>query len=189
MSVTSMPSHGPATLTDLLREPRRAELVAGRIALLPLDGYGPNVIAGRIFRSLADYADSTGVGFAYTGSMGFAVPLMSSGRQSFSPNASYYDGPLPTNRMGFVEGPPNFAAEVRSENDYGRSAEVAIAAKRADYFAAGTLVVWDVDPVNGTVDCYRASAPDRPERVGAGQMADAEPAVPGWRLAVDWLMA
>ena len=34
---------------------------------------------------------------------------------------------------------------MRSENDYGRSVEEKMAAKRADYFAAGTLVVWDVD--------------------------------------------
>jgi len=35
--------------------------------------------------------------------------------------------------------------EVRSEGDYGPTAEAAIAKKRADYFAAGTLVVWDVN--------------------------------------------
>jgi hypothetical protein len=35
------------------------------------------------------------------------------------------------------------AAEVHSENDYGPAAEPAMTAKRADYFACGTLVVWD----------------------------------------------
>ena len=40
---------------------------------------------------------------------------------------------------------PLFAVEVRSENDYGPAAEREMAAKRADYFAAGTRVVWDVD--------------------------------------------
>ena len=29
-----------------------------------------------------------------------------------------------------------------------------MAAKRADYFAAGTLVVWDVDPLAETVAVY-----------------------------------
>ena len=48
--------------------------------------------------------------------------------------------------MRFIEGPPTFAVEVRSENDYGPAAEREMAAKRADYFEAGTLVVWDVDP-------------------------------------------
>ena len=47
--------------------------------------------------------------------------------------------------------PPAFAAEVRSENDSGLAAESEMADKRSDYFAAGTLVVWDVDPVAQTV--------------------------------------
>ncbi len=53
--------------------------------------------------------------------------------------------------MRFIEGPPTFAVEVRSENAYTPAAEIEIAAKRADYFAAGTLVVWDVDPIAETI--------------------------------------
>ena len=117
--------------------------------------------------------------------MGFAVPPLSSGRESFSPDASYFVGPFPANVMRFLEGPPTFAVEVRSENDYGDAAEEAMAAKRADYFEAGTAVVWDVDPVNERIVKYRAGAPEQPEVFGPGQEADAEPAVPGWRMAVD----
>ena len=47
--------------------------------------------------------------------------------------------------MKFAEGAPVFAVEIRSENDRGPAAEGRLATKRADYFAAGTLVVWDVD--------------------------------------------
>src|SRR5712691_4345126 len=47
--------------------------------------------------------------------------------------------------MKFFEGAPVFAVEVRSEGDYGPAAEKAMAKKRADYFAAGSLIVWDVD--------------------------------------------
>jgi len=60
-----------------------------------------------------------------------------------------------------------------------------MAAKRADCFAAGTLVVWDVDPVARKVTAYRGD-PNAPAAVYVpGQQADAEPAVPGWRMAVD----
>jgi hypothetical protein len=38
------------------------------------------------------------------------------------------------------------AISVRSEGDHGPSAEVEMAARRADDFEAGTRVVWDVDP-------------------------------------------
>ena len=90
--------------------------------------------------------------------------------------------------MRFLEGAPVFAVEVRSENDYGPAAERAMAQKRADYFACGTLVVWDVDLLSPEViKVYRASDPDTPIIYRQGDTADAEPAVPGWRMPVDEL--
>src|SRR5438128_9205037 len=136
-----------ATLDDLYRTPGKAALIGGRIVHFMATGRKPNRVAGRIYRSLDDHARQTGRGEAYTDNIGFAVPELPSGRESFSPDAAYYLGPLPANRMRFIEGPPTFAVEVRSENDYGDAAEAEMAAKRADYFAAGTLVVWDGDPL------------------------------------------
>ncbi|HEY6546433.1 MAG TPA: Uma2 family endonuclease, partial [Vicinamibacteria bacterium] len=107
-------------------------------------------------------------------------------RQSFSPDAAYYVGPDPG--MKFYDGAPIFAAEVRSEGDYGPAAERAMAAKRHDYFSAGTLVVWDVDLLgDDVVRVYRASDPDRPTVFRRGEIAEAEPAVPGWTMPVDSL--
>lgn len=128
----------------------------------------------------------TGTGVAYTDGMGFTLKrTLPGGRQSFSPDAAFHTGPRPQNRMRFVEGPPAFAIEVRSENDYGDAAEAAMAAKRADYFMAGTVVVWDVDPIARTVAVYQGN-PDQPRTIyAAGQVAEAEPVVAGWRLAVD----
>jgi Uma2 family endonuclease len=57
--------------------------------------------------------------------------------------------------------------------------------KRADYFIAGTRTVWDVDPLAKTISVYRHDAPTQPERFTRGQVAHAEPAVPGWRVPVD----
>jgi Uma2 family endonuclease len=91
--------------------------------------------------------------------------------------------------MRFLEGPPTFAVEVRSENDYTAAAEAEMAAKRADYFEAGTSVVWDVDPINERVRKFRGDSPDQPEVFVRGQEADAEPAVAGWRLPVDRIFA
>jgi Uma2 family endonuclease len=176
-----------ATLDDLYRYPGKAELIAGRIVPHMATGRFPNRVAGRICRSLDDYADQTGKGEAYTDTMGFAVPELPSGRESISPDASYYSGPFSPDRMRFVEGAPTLAVEVRSENDYGPSAEAEIAAKRADYFLAGTTVVWDVDPVAETVNVYRTDAPDAATAYRKGEEANAEPAVPGWRGAVDWV--
>jgi Uma2 family endonuclease len=90
--------------------------------------------------------------------------------------------------MKFFEGAPAFAAEVRGENDYGPNAEREIARKIADYFAAGMQVVWDVDLLGeDTVKVYRASDPNNPTVYRRGEIAEAEPAVPGWAMAVDEL--
>lgn len=177
-----------ATLADLARVDGKAELINGKLVPQMPTGLRPNVVAGRIFLALAGHAAATGRGIALTDNMGFAVSELSTGRESFSPDASYYTGPLPADEMRFVEGAPDFAAEVRSAGDSGPAAEAAMAAKRAEYFEAGTLVVWDVDPVAGIVRRYRLGE-TAPAVFVAGMEADAEPAVPGWRLAVDGLMA
>jgi Uma2 family endonuclease len=107
-------------------------------------------------------------------------------RESFSPDAAYYTGPR--TGMRFLEGAPVFAVEVRSENDYGPRAEGAVRDKRADYFAAGTQVVWDVDlQSEDVIKSYKANDPENPVIFRRGEIADAEPAVPGWRMAVDEL--
>ena len=176
-----------ATLADLARVDGKAELVAGRVVRHMATGSRPGIVALRIARRLADYADAAG-GTVYGDNVGFAVPELSTGRESFSPDAAYYTGPQPINAMRFVPGPPDFAAEVRSDGDYGPAAEAAMAAKRAEYFEAGTRAVWDVDPVARVVRLYRPGDA-APGVFGPGSEADAEPAVPGWRLPVDWLMA
>jgi len=117
--------------------------------------------------------------------VGFVVDLP--GRRSFSPDAAFATQPVTDN---FVDGAPLFAVEVRSQDDYGQAAERTIAEKRADYFAAGTEVVWDVDPMRDqAVRAYRASDPERPSVYRRGELAGAEPALPGWSIRVDDLFA
>ena len=174
-----------ATIDDLYRVEGKAELIGGRIVRIMASGYSPSKIALRIAMRLDEYASKTKVGEAFADGLGYAVrPPLSSDRESFSPDASYYAGPLPTNPMRFIEGAPTFAVEVRSEDDYGPAAERAIAEKRGDYFEAGTQVVWDVDPIARTITSYRLGAPSQPVIFKPGETAHAEPAVPGWKIAV-----
>jgi Uma2 family endonuclease len=173
-----------ATLDDLYRVEGKAELIEGRIHSFMASGDLPSVVAFEIAVHLRAIAKASGCGVAYSDGIGYAVPELPSGRESFSPDASYHVGPRPANRMRFIEGAPVFAVEVRSENDYGEAAADQMAAKRADYFAAGTRVVWDVDPVTETVAVYRADAPLQPVVYRRGDVAEAEPAVPSWRMAV-----
>lgn len=147
----------PATLEDLLLEPGKAELIGGKIVRSMATGDAPSQASGAIYFSLRLYLREFGIaGLAVADNAGFACNLPH--RQSFSPAAAFYTGPRAG--MRFYPQPPVFAAEIRSENDYGAQAERELRDKRADYFAAGTLVVWDVD------------------------LQSAEPAVPGWQMPV-----
>jgi Uma2 family endonuclease len=176
-----------ATIEDLYRVPEngKAELVNGEIVLMPPTGDDPGRAEGSIYFRLRLHEGRT-PGRAYNDNVGFRVHLPN--RDSFSPDAAWYVGP-PAG-MKFLEGAPVFAVEVRSENDYGRRAEQAMAAKRADYFAAGTLVVWDVDLLStDTIKSYSADNPEMPKIFRRGEIAHAEPAVPGWTMPVDELFS
>ena len=178
-----------ATLADLARIKNRAELITGRIVLLPYLGHKPGVAMAKFLISLQKYIEAMGRGHVLMSKLAYEVPKLVSGRESFSPNASYYDGPLPEDPWAFIPGPPTLAVEIRSIDAYGPEVGAERATKRGDYFAAGTLFVWDVDALNETVQTYRPGPCARPLTFRRGEVANAEPAVPGWRMAVDEIFA
>jgi Uma2 family endonuclease len=149
-------------------------------------GAAPSDAAAEIFVSLRSYSRQMKSGLSVLGNAAFRVELPNRG--SFSPDAAYYTGPW--TGMKFCEGAPVFAVEVRSEGDYSPRAEISMARKRADYFAAGTKVVWDVDLLSeNVVNCYTAEGSSVPRIFRRGETAEAEPAVPGWSMPVDDLFA
>lgn len=174
-----------ASIEDLHRVKGKAELVDGEVKLMSPTGGRPARAGGKIYASLMRHEEEHGGGYALPDNAGFIVDLPN--RKSFSPDAAWYTGT--TINMSFLSGAPAFAVEVRSEGDYGPAAEREIAAKIADYFAAGTLVVWDVDLLSP--DVVRKYTSDRlanPIIFRSGDAADAEPAVPGWRIEVGALL-
>jgi len=183
-----MATQAEARIADLYRVPEhgKAELVHGDLILMSPTGGIPGRASGRIYRSLDDYEREVGGGYAFPDNVGFLVDLPH--RRSFSPDAAFWVGEIPPGGQ-FLPGAPIFAAEVRSETDYGPEAELAMAAKRADYFAAGALVVWDVDVLRSReIRVYRATRPGEPEIFHRDERADAEPALPEWTFAVVEIM-
>jgi Uma2 family endonuclease len=177
-----MTTKAEATIEDLYKVEGKAELVNGEIILMSPTGQEPGYASREILFSLRQYERQTKRGYAVGDNVGFRVSLPR--RKSFSPDASFYVGEL--KGMKFFKGAPVFAAEVRSEGDYGPKAEEAMARKRADYFAAGTQVVWDVDLLSETpVRVFRAADPENPAAYRRGETAEAEPALPGWTMPVD----
>jgi Uma2 family endonuclease len=175
-----------ATIEDLyhVSEHGKAELVHGELIRMAPTGFLPSRAASAIYVRLREYEHHAQAGYALADNTGFIVNLPH--RESFSPDAAFYIG-QPTG-MRFLDGAPIFAVEVRSEGDYGPAAEKALADKRADYFAAGTLVVWDVNLLSpDAIKVYRASDPNTPTIYRRGDIAEAEPALAGWRMSVDEL--
>jgi Uma2 family endonuclease len=171
-----------ATIEDLYKVEGKAELVNGEIVCMSPTGGVPGRAGGKVYVSLLQYEQQHSNGYAFPDNVGFIVHLPH--RESFSPDVAWYVGEL---RGGeFLEGAPVFAVEVRSKYDYGRRAERTMQAKRDDYFACGTLVIGDMDALREQViRVYRASDPDKPTIYRKGDIADAEPAVPGWRIPVN----
>lgn len=162
----------------------KAEIVNGEIIEFMSTGDEPATAASNILVSLKLYQRRTALGRAYSDNTGFLVKLPN--RKSFSPDVSFYIGDRAG--MKFLQGAPIFAVEVRSENDYGNKAEKAIADKRADYFAAGTRIVWDVDLLSeDVIKYYKRENPNEPRIFRRGEIADAEPALPNWKMNVDEL--
>lgn len=175
-----------ATIEDLYHVPEqgKAEIVNGELIIMAPIGALPSRASSKIWLSLYQYEQQTGKGIAVGDNAGFKVNLPN--RKSFSPDAAFYIGNQLD--MKFFDGAPLFAAEVRSEHDYGTLAEHDMATKRADYFLAGTLVVWDVDLLGEEViGVYRAHDPNKPTVYRRGEIAEAEPALPGWAMAVNEL--
>jgi Uma2 family endonuclease len=177
-----------ATIEDLYGVPEngKAELVNGEVVRMSPAGSRPGRAAAKILASLIRHEEEHGGGYAFGDNVGFKVNLPNRG--SFSPDAAWYVGNI--EGMKFLEGAPRFAVEVRSENDYGPAAEQAIAQKIEDYFEAGTQVVWDVDLLSpDVIKAFRASDRKKPAIYRRGELAEAEPAVAGWRMPVDSLLS
>jgi Uma2 family endonuclease len=119
-----MATTSKATIADLYHVPEdgKVEIVHGKLVLMSPTGDLPNRAAGAIYVSLRQYERSRSAGRAYTDNAGFRVNLPH--RESLSPDAAFYVGPRTGGK--FLAGAPVFAAEVRSESDYGDSSASAL---------------------------------------------------------------
>jgi Uma2 family endonuclease len=94
-------------------------IVNGEPVLLPPTGDVPSRAGFNIASNLREFERQNPIGRAYPDNTGYKVNLPN--RAFFSPDASFYTGKA--TGMKFLEGSPVFAAEVRSEYDYGPKAE------------------------------------------------------------------
>lgn len=172
----------PLTVEDLYVLPddgRRYELQAGRLLSEPLPGTRHGLVVSIVDGLLSDHVRSHGLGVVLAGDTGFIL-----GRSPDTvrgPDIAFVCRER-FESVGAIStafpGAPDVAIEILSPND--RAGD--IHAKVADYLAAGTRLVWVVDPVGERVTVYRALL--EPRVLERGNRLEGEDVVPGFGVPV-----
>jgi Uma2 family endonuclease len=177
-------AHTPGVVTteQFLEHPAasgRSELVRGAVRMMtPANGVH-GIVSCNVLRLLSTYVRERGLGCCFADSTGFALPGLPNTVRA--PDASF----VRTERLphdgvggGWVQSAPDLAVEVLSPTETASE----ISEKLADYRAAGTALVWVVDPVKRTVGNFAQTAPAL--WLTESDTLDGGAVVPGFRCAV-----
>ena len=138
----------------------------------------------RIAYLLEQWAETAGdaAGLVYSGEAGVDLPAIDSG---FGVDVTYFGPDHVAERDGhlYLTGPPMLAVEIVSPSDRFEL----LWTKVADYHAAGTPIVWVVDPVWRTVQVHRPDA--TPQTFAGTEEVTCEPELPGFTTTCDKLFA
>jgi len=155
------------------------ELLRGTLVSEPVPGRIHGRTLARVSYLLSTFVDSKRLGVVYTGNTGFVlarqpdtvrgpdVAFMSNERERETDGASPY-----------IPGAPDLVVEVVSPSD--RTTEVL--GKVSDYLAAGSSIVWVVNPVREEVSVFRS--PFAPRVLAGADLLDGEDVLPGFSVAI-----
>ena len=185
--VVLVPTPGTATFDDaeaiLLREKRPCELVDG-ILVEKAMGWYESSLACVLIQLLRNFVapGKLGIVTGEGGTVQLAPQLVRIPDVAFFARARFPDGKRPTEPIPFLV--PDLAVEVLSmTNTRGEMDR-----KLREYFAAGVLLVWYLDPRQRTVRVYEAV--DRMTTRDESGTLDGGAVLPGFELKVgDWLDA
>ena len=115
-------------------------------------------------------------GFVWLDGAGMVTPRLRAPDVSYVSRDRFPGGLVP--RTGYPTLAPNLVVEVLSpSNTAGEMRQ-----KRANFFAAGTVRIWQVDPLAETAEIYDPADPDAAIPVPADGTLDAGPALPGFAV-------
>jgi len=170
------------TVEDLYALPDdglKYELQAGVLISEPLPGFRHGRVAMRIAALLDQHVRGLGLGVVLSNDSGFVLARSPDTVRGpdvcFVRRGRYEDLEEPAKAF---PGPPDLAVEVLSPSN----TAAGIHAKVADYLAAGTRLVWVLDPAAGTVAVHRSLL--RPRILGPEDTLDGEDVVPGFGVTV-----
>lgn len=170
----------------------RLELVRGEVRSTPLGGGDHGVVCANAYGALATVVRPRQLGRCFGPGVGFLLPLPPElqcrsrdgrARETVrSPDVAFVRADrTPTGGFGrgWVRLAPDFAVEVLSPSDTTSDTEE----KLADYRAAGTALLWVIDPAKRLVTVYAADVPTRWFR--EGDVLDGGSVVPGFTIRVE----
>jgi len=156
------------------------ELQGGLLLAEPLPGTRHGLVLSGIVAALDEFVRERGLGVVLTGDTGFVLarsPDTVRGPDVAFVRRERFD-PVGAVAAAFP-GPPDLAVEVLSPSD--RPGDVH--AKIADYLAAGTRLVWVVDPVAREVSVYPPLL--SPRRLGPADTLEGDEVLPGFSMRVE----
>lgn len=168
------------TIDDLweIEEPGRYDLIRGELRSVAPAGKEHGDTEMNLLLELGSYVREQGLGRVYPGDTGFV--LSRDANTLLSPDVAFVRSDrLPRGyHPGFFPFSPDFAVEILSPSD--RSSEVT--EKVMEYLAAGTSLVWVVDP---RLRILTAHTPDRGARMySESDSIDCGDVIPGFQIRV-----
>lgn len=157
----------------------KAELVRGELRVTPPGGGPHGVAASNLVFMLTAHVRQKGLGRIFADGTGYQ--LLRLPHTVRVPDASYVKADrLPEQGIGpgLMQLAPDLAVEVLSPSETASELEE----KLDDYIAAGTPLIWVIDPVRRTVMIVAADAPVRWLR--EGETFDGGLVIPGFSCAV-----
>ncbi len=178
------PVPGTATEKDVIEvdahEDRLCELVDGTLVEKTM-GFRESTLAMLLGRWLIDFVHPRNLGIVSgeSGMMSLVPGLVRIPDVAFASWKRFPDRKMPTEPIPLLV--PDLAIEILSESNTDRE----MARKYREYFQAGVLLVWEVDPKNRTVAVYTAE--DQSTLLDATQMLDGGNVLSGFKLPLGQL--
>ena len=161
-----------------------SELVRGEVHAMTPAGGAHGVVAGTVFAALNAFVAAQQLGLCFPDGTGFLLPGL--GDTVRSPDAAFLRADkLPRHGFdsGWIAAAPDLVVEILSPSETAADLE----GKLRDYAAAGTQLIWVVDPALRVVAVKAANAPER--RLSEPDTLEGDAVLPGFAIPVARLFA